>query len=765
MNDGPGNNTVYDRFNTREYFGRIYSIRWIIMASLLLAFILAFVYTWYKSPLYRIQATVVIKDEKKGEILSSNIKELDFIDEQKIVDNEAEIIKSDGIISTVVEQQKLNIAYYKKNEWKKDEPLFQQYPFTAYVAGDISNIEEDIELVINDQQYFDLLNQHKQYLFGDTINYNNCKLVINKTNSVDITKGENYIIRISDPREVVQSIKNAINIVSPTKNSSLLNIVMLHPSPVKGKAIVEGIINEYNLVNTREKQYQTDTIIKLIDERLKVITGQLSNYESRAEIFKASKGITELSDNSKMFLEEVKNNELKKTEIQTRMSMMDALEDYITHSNTSIAPPSMGISDPVLSNNINQLNQLELEKKSLEGTTGSANSLVQVKQNQINQVRASIIKNIQLQKQLLYQQLNELKQQELIINRNITNVPGQEKILLEILREKSIRENIYTYLLQKREEASIRDVAVFQKMRLVDKPFSSARPVKPSKAIVFGTALFLGLLIPVIGNNILRSFANKITNPEEIENLSGLRIAGMISRAGKTSLYIFKQQNIITEQFRKLRTNLINSSAKKEGASILMITSVIPGEGKSFIAANLGIAFSLLGAKTLIIEADLRNPRLQKSLGYDDMKGFEEYLKGNDTDIFSLIYTHPEFIQLDILPASYSGNRSAELLSGDLSRLFNELRNVYDYILINTSPVSLFTDAMLLKKYADTSLIILRHNYTTTDQVKILSKMIRQQEFNNPLAIYNDVPVSRLYNKKLVRGKKFTYSDAERILE
>lgn len=744
------------RFNASDYFRRYTNNKWMYAVSMVLCLALAVLYWWLSTPQYRIQSTIVIKDEKKGEANSINLKELDFLDEQKIVDNEAEIIKSESVISRVVEQLSLHVTYSGKAAFIKQVPLYVEVPVSIrlqQIDKELYKNPIDIEL-INDQQYR-LLSSGNTYRFGQSVSKGKSAFIIDKTAWFNDNAFKQIRIAIALPEEITQNIKKGISIGTPTKNSSVLNISMLHPSPEKGTAILQMIIDEYNNANIREKRAQTDVILRMVEERLSLIAEQLNSYEHKEQNFKVQQGITNLSDDSRMFLDKVKENDQLISQNRILSDMLTAVEKYVSEGNASLAPPNIGINDPVLQDLVNRLNQLEVDKEKLLRTTGESHPLVVAKNNQIKATRLSILQNIQLQKKNIETTLARLQKNKLQIDSRIGSVPGSERNLLEIIREKNIRESVYTFLLQKREEASLNSVAAFSNMRIIDRPYSTARPVKPSKLVILATALLLGIILPTILINLLWMMNNKVNNlPVMEEKLKG-HIVGFIPHIKKTKELPFSQQpSIMAEQFRRIRTN-INKITAQHTARTMLVTSSIPGEGKTLISMNLAASFALLKKKTVIIDLDLRKPRIHQLFELPVDKDLGQYLSGATQHIEELIGQDSKTPYLHVLAPARSVDQPAEILETGLGRLFDILKQSYEYIIINTPPYGVFTDAQLIEKYTDIALLVIRYGYTPARQLEKLQELLFRKEFNNIRFIVNDVPLEDLHEKKTYKSKYF----------
>lgn len=740
----------YDHFDLRKWFTGIYRNKLLILGCIAITVALALFYLWRSTPMYYIQSSLVIMDENKGERMSVSLKELNFLDDQKIVENEAEILKSATIIRKVVQQLNLDVQYYRQPGPLKQQQIFYNSPVDLVaITGTPEPYAEFCLVIANDNSYYLNNETNLLYQFGDTITKNNYSFIVRRSDFFKQRDGNKYLIKLLPVNDVVQELRGGTSITVAGKNSSVLNMALLHPSPRKGTEILSSIIAEYNLSNKREKQMQTDTILSVIEKRLSLISGQLKKFETKEEKYKIQRGITQLSDDSKMFLDKAKSNDQQLTETAARLALLEGLEKFVMNPGAGLAPPTIGEQDPSLVNNVNDLNRLELERRSLESTTGAQNPALQVKLDQINGIRANILGNVQLRKNDLLNRLNELQNKKNNIESNILSVPVNERQLLELLREKNIRENIYTYLLEKREEASIKDVSVFQKMRVVDAPYSSTYPVQPKKKIILAGAVFIGFLLPLFGLGINNQLNNKVHSMHYIEKISGVKVTGEVSGSIRAARPAFgHHKNIVAEQFRRIRSNLTKQVSSTVNNKVFLLTSAVKGEGKSFVAIHLAICFSLTGKKTLLIDGDLRHPKLHKLLNMPEST--------LTPSAFNAVVTHPDHQCLDVIRGGIS-EQGSELWEGDLSGFFNELKERYDYIFVNSPPFSMFADAQQIEKYADATLFVVRHNYSTTQDVECIRKAVSQNLFKNPSVIFNNVPLSQIYDKKIVRGKYFRY--------
>ena len=723
------------------------------IVSIVAALLLAAAYLYWKIPLYRIQSSLVIKDEKKGEAVSLTVKELDFLDEQKIVDNEAEIIRSETNIKKVVHAMKLNIGYYEKENVVRQRPLYADCPVDVVVVTKGNELyTTPIDLAIEKNDGFTMNGSF--YKFDDTISIHaDSRIILIRKQSIG--KPIKLKISIADPDQTTQELRAALTASAASKNSSVLYVSMLYPSRERGAEILKHIISEYDKANVLEKKMQTDSIVTLIEARLALIGEQVRDLENKEKNVKSNQGITFLSDDARSYLDRAKDYDKEYTEAQIQLDNIRKVDEYLTNNTTTISPPNSSLNDPVLTNMVTSLNQLELQKQALLKKSGPQHPTVLAVSKQIDDIKRSLGDNIRLQRSSLEKRIDMLQKGQSRVSADISRVPINERNLLELMREKSIRENIYSYLLQKREEAALSDAAVFSKMRIIDEPFSSIKPVKPKKVVVFGAALLLGLLFPIAFITIRNNSHAKI-QAISLNTVLPYPVLGYIPALKKFNYTIFTTPNsIVTEQFRWIRTTL-----EKQHPKVIMITSLRQNDGKSFVSLNLAASFASTGKKTLLVDFDLRKTKLSSIFALPKGNEFFQQLSSGNFIPENLSHAVGERSNLFIIANDEAIENSTALLdNADLNGFFNSVRKSFDYIIINTPPFTYFTDAYKLESFSDINIFVIRDRTPARQQISKLSTVIDENNIKPPLIVYNDVPMKELFAKSQLKGyKSYQYS-------
>ncbi|MNS18273.1 Tyrosine-protein kinase wzc [compost metagenome] len=523
------------------------------------------------------------------------------------------------------------------------------------------------------------------------------------------------------------------------KNATVFRLQLEDAVPVRGTDLLNALIEEYNKSAIEEKNREASKALAFIDDRLKLITGELSTVEQDVQAYKTSKEITDISTQSAQLLQQMKENDSQLNQVNIQLGTLESVSDFIQSGGRN-SPPNVFTADPVLQNKLNKLNDLELERTKLLSTTGESNPLVEGVNEQIANTKSSILYSIQDIKTGLSTTKNTLERNNSQYSSAIRAVPQKERSLINIERQKNIKQDLYLYLLQKREETALSYAAMVIDSQVVDPPQSSTIPVRPSKTKALAIAMLLGGLIPIgsiWGRKILN---NKILNKQLIEDATNAPILGVIGKNHSKEVMVVKEgsRTAISEQFRFLRTNLQYIDQGKNYKTIL-VTSSISNEGKSFISLNLGSSISITGKKTVILEMDFRKPDIGNKINANKRLGLSDYLNGLVT-IDEIIVPVENQPNLYLLPCGAIPVNPAELLLSDkLDELFKEVSALFDQVIIDSPPIGLVTDALLLEKYAQASIYVVRYGYTLVPHLKMISDLHSKGKFKNMSIVFNAV--------------------------
>ncbi len=725
-----------DTFDLKLFFLKYLRYWYWFILALFLTLGCAFFYLQYAVPIYDISATILIKDEKKGSSAGNEIlKDLDMFSGSKIVENEIEVFKSKVLAEKVIDELNLTVSFYSEG-WIRDTELFKKSPVTLnYVSLKEVAYKDPLYIRLVDSQNFELLDENKnvvgKYLYTQSLNnsYGRFRVFLNNPKA---KSGEIIKVRFGRREEMVQAFTKNIKVDLINPKSTVLQLGIENAVPEKGKAILAKLIEVYTFSSLEDKNSEATATLRFIGERLQLITGELKDVEKDVEVYKTTQGITDLSKEGNLFLEKVKENDTKLSEVDIQLKVLDGVERYLYSGQTNVAPATLMVNDPILTSFIEKLGELEHQREKVSRTVQPGNPFLETINTQIANTKQAIRENVSNQKRGLIITKNGLQGNNNRFESAIRTIPRKEREFVNIQRQQNIKESLYLLLLQKREETALSYASTVTDSRVVDTPHSTPTPIKPTSKIVYLIALFLGIIIPAAVINIKEILNDSVQSRKDIEKITGLNIFGEIGQKAKDtegSLIDTKSRSFLSEQFRSLRTNLqyINTTTNHGKGTVLMFTSSTSGEGKSFVTLNLAATLASLNKKVAVLELDLRKPKLSNYLKESREFGISNYLVGttNETDIIKTTSVNNLFL----ISSGPIPPNPAELLSnGRIETLINVYRETFDYILIDCPPVGLVTDAMLLLPFIDSCFYLVRHEVTKLQNLNILSdlkKMIK----------------------------------------
>ncbi|MDB4925328.1 polysaccharide biosynthesis tyrosine autokinase [Mucilaginibacter sp.] len=733
--------------NNYKHYWYIFFIAVIIMLSV------AFVYLLFAEPVYEIKASLLINQDnnQNTQQQQSVLDKIDLPSTSEITENEIAKLKATNLIQQVVTD--LNLATtYKVKKGVAYKELYTSLPFKFIMVKLNPNFTDDkreVNITIKDTGAFFYKNANDK-LEGFKFNTNvtsdigTWKLV--PTPNIGFFKNANIKVALLDPEKAALIYQKSINATLEDKLASAVDLTINDNIVQRGKDILNHLIYVYDNAEVQQKTKETKSTINFIDQRLASLTGDLTNSEKNIATFKSSNQLTDIESTSKYNLDNLQANDARLNEINVQLSIVDGIEKYINNpSNKGKAPAAIGIADPTLVSSIEKLSQLELQKEQMLATTPETNPDFEQINRQIQTTRASIKENVQNIKSSLLNAQNKMQAVNSHVESSITNIPVQEREYLSIKRQQSIKENLYIYLLQKREEVSLNYAKTVKNYRVLDNAYSG--PLKwPKKSIVYAAAFLLGLVLAMAFIYFKEKLNNAIINPEEIEEETKLQILNEINKnTSKDPIVINNKNNsLISEQFRTLRSKLHYLTDRNEKSRVILLTSSVSGEGKSFISSNLGIVLASTGKKTIVLELDLRRSKLTEIFKLSkEHPGITDYLLDKAT-INDIIRPSEIIPSLDIISGGSVDSNPSELLESEqLNQLINELKNTYDNILIDSPPVHLVADALILSRVAQITLYIVRQGFTKKSELKFINQLHEEGKIPQMHLIFNGVSNKR----------------------
>jgi tyrosine-protein kinase Etk/Wzc len=747
------NFTEEESFNYKELLGKIITKWYLFIFSILICLFGAFFYLKYATPGYKISSKILVEDQKSssGGALSNNMV-TDFsslFDLPSNAQNEIDIIKSRSLMERVVEQLNLNATLFRKGRFKADE-LFDNAPFDVQVAykadSTITPAVYSIEVSKDKQIHLvdakNSIDIHAK--FGDSIRLENYNLVFIEKPGKDVSGRFQLSIVSRDSK--VESLSKGLDAQLSDKQSTAIDIVFNYPVAKKGEFILQSLMNNYLKSNLENKVQTADSTVAFIDRRLIIVQQELAGVEKDFSGFKSENNLADVDEQSKALVTSSSDyfNQLNALEIQ--LSVITDLEKYINDpANKTIIPSSLTDQDPVFADAIGKYNDLLIQRSQLNLSYKSDNPVVQSLDNQIQDIKGNLIKSFEAYKKGLQISKTELMSKGSYFTKQIKGAPEKERVFLDYSRQQNLKQELYLYLLQKKEETMISKTSTISSARIIDNAKSDQEPYTPKRNLIYLLGFAAGVIIPLSYISIKDSLNVRIFSKQDIEKLTQIPIVAEIgNHDGENNLVAFENsRSIISEQFRSLRANL-QYLIKQGQPQVIMITSSTSGEGKTFISINLGSALAISGKKVVFLEFDLRKPKLSMNLGIDNSNGITNYIVSEHSDINAIIKPSPFHQNLFVISSGpVPPNPSEILLNEKVADLITKLKKEFDFIIIDSAPVGLVADALIIEQFVDINLYVVRQNYTLKQSVDNLNKLSNTGKLKRSYVVVNDIQISK----------------------
>jgi len=753
--------------NQETLFSRLlvkYKPYWpLFFLFLILSTTATYFYLRFAAPKFQATASLIIKDEKKGNDDSRLMESLNLIGSKKIIENEIEVLKSRPVIETVIKKLHLYAEVYIKKGIKNDY-LFSDAPFyiEAYDPLQIKNSENDVEVAFSeDSKSIIFLDDSLVFKTNEWVTTPYGVIKINAKEAYrKLSKGEHYYVSIKNLNSKTDRILANLKVTATNKLSSIIDLKYKDKNPKLAELVLNEIIASYNLAAITEKNVLAKSTLHFIEERLNAVGTQLNDIERSIQQYKSKSGAVDISTQGQLYLQNVSTNDQKLSEINLQLSVINTLErDLANNSGTAGSHTVMlGNTDPMLTQMLGALNTSELEKEKLKKTVAENNPILIAVADQIVKMKENIHRNIVDQRKNLEAAKNNISETNTNYNALLHSIPAKERELLEISRDQNIKSGIYSFLLQKREESELSYVSNLSDSRVINYAQSLNAPVSPNPLVAFGLAIFAVFAIPVSLIAAKETLTTTILYRQEIENLTRVPVIGELEFHKKVKPLAIEvgKRTLVAEEFRRIRFALqyyLKGAASKR----ILVTSSLSGEGKSFVSANLAISFSLSGKKVALVDFDLHNSSLEKLFIIDKKKGIMDFVNGV-VRAKDIIYPVDKYESLYFIPTGNTQNDPSELLESDnLPILMEYLESEFDYIIIDSPPVALVSDAYKLSQYCAATVYVVRHGYTPKVIVKRFDANNEIHPLNTPVMVFNGVKKRGFANTESGYGYGYRY--------
>ena len=781
--------------NIQEILFR-YLIHWPwFVVSVIICVACAWGYLRLTTPVYNITATVLIKDDKKGggASMSSELEKMGldgFVSSSNNVDNEIEVLRSKSLAREVVNNLGLFVTYmdedrFPKRDLYRTSPVLvsltpqeaDKLPQTMEVGMSLQPVGTmDVQIRVGKKEYRKRFEKLPAVFPTDegTVAFFANNDTLSPIRPESVIKERHITAYINRPFAVAKKYADFLSIAPTSKATSVVTVSLKNSNTQRGKDYIDKLLEMYNVNANNDKNEVAQKTAEFIDERIGIISKELGNTEQDLENFKRSAGITDLSSEAQIALTGNAEYEKKRVENQTQINLVMDLQRYLQGTEYEVLPSNVGLQDAGVAGAIDRYNEMVSERNRLLRTSTESNPAIVNLNASIRAMRGNIqttldatLKGLEITKADLVREAGRY-------SRRISDAPTQERQFVSIARQQEIKSGLYLMLLQKREENAITLAATANNAKIIDEALADDSPVSPKRMTIYLAALIFGIGIPVGIIYLIGLTKFKIEGRADVEKLTLLPVVGDVPLADEKtgSIAVFENQNnLMSETFRNVRTNL--QFMLENSKNVILVTSTISGEGKSFISANLAISLSLLGKKVVIVGLDIRKPGLNKVFNISKKEhGITQFLTNPAVNLMDLVQPSDINKNLYILPGGTVPPNPTELLARDgLEKAIETLKQNFDYVILDTAPIGMVTDTLLIGRVADLSVYVCRADYTRKAEFTLINELAENNKLPNLCIAINGVDLQKKkygyyygygkYGKYYGYGKRYGYGYGE----
>jgi capsular exopolysaccharide synthesis family protein len=741
-------------FNFKRVLERAMRHWYLVVASLLVTVTIAFVINRYTTRIYAVYASIIVKEGTENAAAEFLYKSNPLVTPYRNFYNELYIMRSYPLMQDVVEALNFEVTWYREGNVKTFELYEPNFPVSLHlIKGSPMPYGKSMIFEFTDTDTFTLEyatddgsngQSYSGLTYGDTLSINGFRLLARLHHPVkEEVVGKQYRVDFIDPYLLAKQYAGRLKATWAEQGASIINLEITGASPEKEIAFVNKFIERYQQYDLDKKNLVATRSLEFLDRQLATIRDSLNFYDARIENFRSTHFMSEFTAESSRLLDRIQELDIQRAQLTLYENYFSYLEGYIKKSSDfdQIVPPSaVGITDPVLTGLITQLTEVQFSLRILGDLQTEANPLVVERRNRITQLKRDIVEGMNAIRAT--QKINRqfLDKQIASFERELAKLPGNERLMSDLKRNFSIRENMFLFLLQKRVEAGISRASTSSDVVVVNPPDKRGGPITPKPVQNYAIAAASGLLLPLLVFMLLEVLNDKIQSKDDIEQYTSIPVIGGIGHKGgeENNLVVFNRpRSALSEAFRALRSNL-NYFTEGKDKKIILVTSSVSGEGKTFTTVNLATAMAFAHKKAIIIGADMRKPRIYTDFNLKNEKGLSVYL--------SSMATLDEVIQktmiegLDIMTSGpVPPNPSELLMLPKMKAMLEELLKTYDYILLDTPPLGLVSDAFALMPFADHTIFMIRQDYTPRHFLRDLNELYERRELTNISILFNDI--------------------------
>ncbi|MFC2080679.1 GumC family protein [Bacteroidota bacterium] len=768
-----------NQLNIRRILLKIWDYRLFFFISVIISLVPAFLYTKYSSRTYRANSTILIKTESNRRYSNSNeiLNVYDILNQEINLQNELSLIQSSPLIREVLDELGLSVSYFAQIDKIPKQfsfslkNIYNETPFLVVYSKDhIQPISVLFYVyIVNEEEYilsaegeeiplFQFANEeyhgHIQnfsitgkYRFGETIENDQLsfKLILNSHYSPERFLNKDLYFQFNNVANLTGGYQASLSIESSALEASLANISFVGDNIQKSIDFINILITKYIEKDLQKKQFLALNTIQYIDNQLEGISDTLYQTERQLQNFRHNYSIMDIDQQTQRLYIRLEQLDQDKNNASRRLNLLQQMKAYFDankDATTIIIPSSIGINDPLLNNLLDEIRRLNSEKEEIINSNQLRNPRLQILNSNIDNLRQSISENIDFSINSATNELQVLNNQIAEVNTKFSQLPQTQRQLLGIERQFNVTQDVYTSLMEKRIQAQIARASTLPNCEIIE-PARYAGIASPRKTRIFAFAIFLGILIPLSFIMLKQYFTYTIEEIEDIKMFESIKVIGDLPeyKKSKENVIINQPTEVLAESFRSIYSN-IDFYLMGEKHKIILITSSLPLEGKSFSALNLATSFAQANNKTLLLKFDLRKKEdNDHSFGHQELVGVSNYLIQQATLEDVIIQT--DIPNLDLITSGDNPPNPVELITSERTKdLMLQIKQRYDYIIIDTPPFGLVTDAFILMKYVDMSIYIARLGKITYKALNNNLEEINSKNLQNVFLLINSIKLS-----------------------
>ena len=728
--------------------------RWWFVAGLIVCVTLGVLYYMRKAPKWTTNATIMLR-QKDGQGVSIEALSMLGLSGNTAAEDEVVVLSSRGLMYQAIDALNLWDDNSKRSGWRWEGDFPNPALSIEYVAltQDAQDSPFTVTVRPSDNGYkvktkigFFKRSSTQVSDLGEPIETKAGTLIIhaNRTLSSDTT----YRVVHKRKELVVSDYQKQMDVRLQKKESNIINLAITSPVPARDKALLYKLIEQYNMNAVTDKNMIATNTAAFIDERLAIITAELNEAEEAVAHYKENNNIADIHKQASLFLQASSEEQRAMQEVETQLRLVEYIDEFLRDESKrdNLIPANIGVSDASLSASLTEYNALLLQRMRILRTATDDNPVIEQMNAQLASMRTNIIETIGSVRESLKIRQRSLQIQVSKFDRQIRNAPAQEREYVRVVRQQQIKESLYLFMYEKREENALMLAATAMPAKIIDLPEKDVKSRSPKLPRLLLISILLGLLIPAILLYIYRLFSNKIDDAKEFEqSIHAPMLGQLVKNSRNAHIAIHEGESTVSaELFRLIRTNLKFIIPADTKSPVVLVTSCISGEGKSYVSCNTALSLAMLGKKVALVGMDIRQPMLAAYFNLSTKGHLTDYLAEPDVTIDDIIVPSGEHPNLDLIPCGTIPPNPAELLQSErVDQLFAELRKRYDYILVDSAPIALVSDTYQLDRIADATIFVCRYKHTPLDMIDYINRVIEQKRMHNAACVLNGVKSSR----------------------